>query len=251
MFDLRPVGYVIGLLLSFLGLAMLIPMGLDLAVGNGHWEAFAESAVITVVVGGSMALATANGVGDRLTVQQLFFLTTGVWVALPVFGALPMLWGATEARVGDAVFEAVSGFTTTGSTVLVGLEDLPAGLKLWRGLLQWFGGVGIIVVAMVFLPELRLGGMQIFRSEGFDTQGKILPRAGEIAQSVSGIYVALTLVCGLAYLASGMGALDATVSSRQARNTPQACSWCSPPCRSCATCNLPPAPPNPCFRTRR
>lgn len=211
MLDLRPVGYVIGLLVTCLGVAMLIPMALDLAAGADHWQAFAQSAVVTILVGGSMALATANSVGDRMTVQQLFFLTTGVWVALPIFGALPFIWGATEARLVDASFEAVSGFTTTGSTVLERLEALPDGIKLWRGLMQWFGGVGIIVVAMVFLPELRLGGMQIFRSEGFDTQGKILPRAGEIAQSVSGIYVFLTAACGIAYLASGMGPLDATV----------------------------------------
>lgn len=211
MLDLRPVGYVIGLLVTCLGVAMLIPMGLDLAAGTEHWQAFAQSAVVTVLVGACLALATANGVGDRMTVQQLFFLTTGVWVALPIFGALPFIWGETETRIVDAAFEAVSGFTTTGSTVLERLETLPDGLKLWRGLMQWFGGVGIIVVAMVFLPELRLGGMQIFRSEGFDTQGKILPRAREIAQSVSGIYLGLTIACGVSYLAAGMGPLDATV----------------------------------------
>lgn len=208
MFDLRPVAYVIGLLLLFLGAAMFFPMGLDLAAGNNHWQVFLGAGVMTMLVGGTLALATSNAVGDRMTVQQLFFLTTGVWVAMPVFGAIPFLWGATEARLVDAVFEAMSGFTTTGATVLDNLEDLPPGMKLWRGLLQWFGGVGIIVVAMVFLPELRIGGMQIFRSEGFDTFGKILPRAGEIAQSVSGIYVGLTAICALCYLAAGMLPLD-------------------------------------------
>ena len=111
----------------------------------------------------------------------------------------------------DAVFEAMSGLTTTGSTVLGGLEELPKGLLLWRGLMQWLGGIGIIVVAMVFLPELRVGGMQIFRTEGFDTFGKILPRATEIASRISVIYLSLTLCCVLGYLASGMGVFDATV----------------------------------------
>ncbi len=211
MFDLRPVAYVIGLLLLFLGAAMLLPMGLDLLDGNPHWQVFLGAGVFTMLVGGTLALATSNSVGNRMTVQQLFFLTTGVWLALPLFGAIPFALGATEARLVDAVFEAMSGLTTTGSTVLSGLEDLPPGMKLWRGLLQWFGGVGIIVVAMVFLPELRVGGMQIFRSEGFDTFGKILPRAGEIAQSVSGIYVGLTVACAICYLASGMVPLDAVV----------------------------------------
>jgi len=119
--------------------------------------------------------------------------------------------GATQAGFTDAFFEAMSGLTTTGSTVFSGLDDLPKGLLIWRGILQWLGGVGIIVVAMVFLPELRVGGMQIFRSEGFDTFGKILPRAGQIATQISGIYVGLTLICALAYLGAGMNAFDATV----------------------------------------
>lgn len=211
MFDARPVAYVIGLLTACLGGAMLLPMALDLWIGNGHWPAFAESAIITAATGSLIALASANGVGNRLTIQQTFLLTTGVWLALPVFGALPFYLGATEARYVDAFFEAMSGLTTTGSTVFSDLDGLPYGLKLWRGLLQWFGGIGIIVVAMVFLPELKIGGMQIFRSEGFDTFGKILPRAGEIARSIAVIYLSLTLLCGLAYGAGGMGRLDATV----------------------------------------
>ena len=128
----------------------------------------------------------------------------GVW-------CLALCFGATEARYVDAFFEAMSGLTTTGSTVFEGLEDLPQGLLLWRGLLQWFGGIGIIVVAMVFMPELRIGGMQIFRSEGFDTFGKILPRATEIASRISVIYLTLTAVCALSYVVLGMDGCDAVV----------------------------------------
>ncbi len=211
MLDLRPVGYVIGLLVAVLGVTMLLPMLADLAEGRGHWTAFAESAVITILVGVLLALSCANSVAQGLTIQQTFLLTTTVWLALPIFGALPFMVGETNLRFVDAFFEAMSGLTTTGSTVLSGLEDLPRGLLLWRGLLQWLGGVGIIVVAMVFLPELRVGGMQIFRSEGFDTFGKILPRAGEIAQRISVIYLALTMICAMSYLASGLDPFDATV----------------------------------------
>jgi len=103
----------------------------------------------------------------------------------------------------------MSALTTTGSTVFTGLSDLPRGLLLWRSMLQWFGGVGIIVVAMVFLPELRVGGMQIFRSEAFDTLGKILPRAAAISRSISTIYIGLTLACFAAFLAVGMTSFDA------------------------------------------
>ncbi|MEO0501997.1 MAG: TrkH family potassium uptake protein [Pseudomonadota bacterium] len=209
--DLRPVGYVIGLLVAVLGAAMVLPMLVDLAEGRGHWYVFAESALITLVIGGVLSLSCANSVREGLTIQQTFLLTTGVWLALPVFGALPFWFGATEARYVDAFFEAMSGLTTTGSTVLSGLEALPKGLLLWRGILQWLGGIGIIVVAMVFLPELRVGGMQIFRTEAFDTFGKILPRATEIASRISVIYIALTLICALAYIGAGMNAFDATV----------------------------------------
>ncbi len=211
MIDLRPVGYVIGLLVAVLGIAMIVPMLVDMAEGRGHWPVFLQSALITGLSGGLIALACANGVREGLTIQQTFLLTTGVWLALPVFGALPFALGATEARFVDAFFEAMSGLTTTGSTVFDGLQDLPKGLLIWRGILQWLGGIGIIVVAMVFLPELRVGGMQIFRSEGFDTFGKILPRATEISSRISVIYLTLTLSCALAYIVAGMDAFDATV----------------------------------------
>ena len=207
--DLRPVGYVIGLLVAALGASMLVPLVVDWAFGNGHAPVFLQSAIVTILAGGLMALASANGVSERLSVQQTFLLTSGVWVALPIFGAIPFLIGATEARAVDAFFEAMSGLTTTGSTVFTGLDALPEGLLLWRSMLQWFGGIGIIVVAMVFLPELRIGGMQIFRSEAFDTMGKILPRAAQIAGRISAIYVGLTLACTLAYLAVGLTAFDA------------------------------------------
>ena len=211
MFDLRPVGYVIGLLVAVLGATMLLPLLVDLAEGRGHWPVFAESAILTLMSGGLLALSCSNGVKEGLTIQQTFILTTGVWLALPVFGAIPFMLGDAGVRPVDAFFEAMSGLTTTGSTVLSGLEELPKGLLLWRGLLQWLGGIGIIVVAMVFLPELRVGGMQIFRSEGFDTFGKILPRATEISSRISTIYVGLTLTCAMAYILVGMDPFDATV----------------------------------------
>ncbi|WP_308916722.1 TrkH family potassium uptake protein [Jannaschia sp. LMIT008] len=211
MIDVRPVGYVIGLLLLVLAVSMLIPMAADIADGNDHWPAFFEGAILTGLVGLATALACANAVRDRLSLQQTFLLTVAVWVALPVFAAIPFVLGATAADPTDAMFEAMSGLTTTGSTVLTGLEDLPAGLLLWRGLLQWFGGIGVIVMAMVFLPELRVGGMQIFRSEAFDTMGKVLPRAAQISSQISTIYLGITMACAVAYGAAGMQAFDAVV----------------------------------------
>ncbi|NRB05284.1 MAG: TrkH family potassium uptake protein [Rhodobacteraceae bacterium] len=211
MFDARPVGYVIGLLVAVLGVSMLIPTAFDYAQGDPNWWAFAESALMTIFVGGTVALSCANTAGQKLSIQQTFLITTGVWFALPIFGALPFVLGAPEARYVDAFFEAMSGLTTTGSTVFSGLDAMPQGFLLWRGILQWLGGIGIIVVAMVFLPELRVGGMQIFRTEAFDTFGKILPRAGEIASRISGIYLSLTAVCAICYYLAGLSPFDATV----------------------------------------
>ncbi len=219
MFDIRPVAYVIGLLVATLGVSMLIPMALDLYERNDNWTAFFQSALISILLGGFMALACANSVTGRLNLQQTFLITTGVWLTLPIFGALPFLLGATEARFVDGFFEAMSGLTTTGSTVLTGLEGLPEGLLLWRGLMQWFGGIGIIVVAMVFLPELRIGGMQIFRSEAFETSGKILPRAAEIASRITVIYVFLTAVAALVYATLGMDGFDAIVHAMTTMST--------------------------------
>lgn len=212
MLDMRPIGYVIGLLVAALGLTMLGPLLADIVSGNGHWRVFLTSSVITFMIGSLVAVASSNGVGaGGMTLRQTFMMTSLVWLALPIFGALPFVLGATGASITDAVFEAMSGITTTGSTVIVGIENLPEGLLLWRGILQWLGGIGIIVMAMVFLPELKVGGMQVFRSEGFETMGKILPRAAEIASNISVIYVGLTFACAVTYLLAGMPAFDAVV----------------------------------------
>ncbi len=211
MFDFRPAGYVIGLLVVVLGAAMALPMLMDIYDGNDHWRVFALSGFITSLFGGSIALACATQGQKGLSIQQTFFLTTGVWLVLPIFAALPFWIGASQTTYTDAFFEAMSGLTTTGSTILTGLSDLPRGILLWRGLMQWFGGIGIIVVAMVFLPLLRVGGMQIFRTEGFDTFGKVLPRAAEISRTISLIYLSLTIFCAISYQFAGQGIFDSIV----------------------------------------
>lgn len=211
MIDLRPVGYVIGLLVAVMGAMMLFPMALDFLAGDPNWMAFLEAAVISGLTGGAMALACANGAGRGLTLQQSFVLTTGVWVALPAFGALPFVFGQPDVSFSDAMFESVSGMTTTGTTVFRGLDGLPLGTNLWRGILQWLGGLGIVIVAMIFLPIMKVGGMQFFRSEGFDTLGKILPRALDISSALIQVYVVLTMACAMVYFALGMTGYDAVV----------------------------------------
>jgi trk system potassium uptake protein len=209
MIDVRPVGFICGILLCVLAAVMLLPMLADLVTGSPHWQVFVESAAITFVCGASMALACANSTGRGLTLHQSFLLATSVWVLLPLFGALPFMFGAPGASFTDAFFEAMSGMTTTGSTVFERLETLPAGTLLWRSLLQWLGGLGIIIVALIFLPVMKVGGMQFFRSEAFDTLGKVLPRATDISLALVEIYLVLTLACAVAYWIFGMPAFDA------------------------------------------
>ncbi len=211
MFDFRPAGHVIGRLVLGLGLVMFVPTFLDWFDGHGNWLALGQSALITIVAGSAMTLACANSAGTGISLQQAFVMTTGIWTVLPLFGALPFVLGSTESGFTDAFFEAMSGMTTTGATVLSGLDSLPRGILLWRGILQWFGGIGIIVVALVVLPQLRVGGMQIFRTEGVDNLGNILPRAAETSRSVAWVYLMLTVMCAVSYQWSGLGEFDAVV----------------------------------------
>lgn len=209
--DLRPVGYVVGLLIVALGVAMLVPMTVDLAAGDRNWKAFLQSAAVSVVAGAVLALSCANAAGRALSIRHAFLLTTVSWTVLPVFGALPLVLGEPHAAPIDALFEAVSGITTTGTTVFVGLDDLPLGANLWRGLLHWIGGLGIVIVALLFLPLMKVGGMQFFRSEGFDTLGKVMPRAFDLSSALLQVYLFLTVACVLTYLALGMGTFDAAM----------------------------------------
>ena len=140
--DIRPVAYVIGLIVASLGISMIIPMLIDLFGNNPNWQAFAVSAFVTVLAGASLTLSTGSGIGKGLTIKQVFMLTTGIYLVLPCFGALPFMLGEPGIGFVDAFFETVSGITTTGATVISGLETMPPGILMWRGLLQWFGGAG-------------------------------------------------------------------------------------------------------------
>lgn len=203
------VPHIIGLLLVALGLFMLVPVAVDVALGQGHAAPFLRAAFVTVVIGALLAIATANAQGQALSLRQSFLLTTLTWVVLPAFGALPILLANPDLALTDALFESISGMTTTGTTILTGLDTTPAAVLLWRSLLQWLGGLGIVIVALIFLPVMQVGGMQYFRAEGFDTMGKVMPRVAEISRMLVQIYLALTVLCALAYATAGMGPFDA------------------------------------------
>lgn len=210
MMDMRPVFHPIGKVVAALGLSMSLPMAVDWWFGDPHWIVFLECGLLTFFIGTILALATQND-SKNIEIEQAFVLTAGLWAILPVFGALPFVLGAPHAGLTDAYFEAMSGLTTTGTTAFAELDPLPRGTGLWRGILHWIGGLGIVVVAMIFLPIMKVGGMQFFKSEGFDTLGKILPRAGEIAAQMTQIYVILTIACIFTFVLLGMGGLDAVI----------------------------------------
>jgi len=207
--DFRPVVHILGLLLVVLGLTMLVPVAVELVMGEESWRLFLAAAFVTALSGVTMALATANSLGASLTLRQSFLLTTLTWVVLPAFGALPFWMGEAAFDLTDAMFESMSGMTTTGTTIMVGLDDKSAGILLWRSILQWLGGLGIIIVALIFLPVMKVGGMQHFRSEGFDTLGKVLPRATDIAVMLVQIYIGLTIAAAIVFVLTGMGPFDA------------------------------------------
>ncbi|QDG79629.1 TrkH family potassium uptake protein [Labrenzia sp. PHM005] len=198
---------VLGFLYVGLATAMLVPAIIDVAQKNADWQAFVFSALLTGMFGMLLSLSMGGALKEGLDTRQTFILTTLAWATLPVFGALPFLW--LGIGYADAVFEAVSGFTTTGSTVLTGLDGLPPGLLVWRSIMQWMGGVGIIVMAIVLLPFLRIGGMQLFQSESSDRSEKIVSRSVELIRLLGLAYLFLTVLCIAAYLATGMELFDA------------------------------------------
>ena len=210
MLELKPILLVNGLMIAILGLTMLVPAGVDLwtIFGAPDWDVFLGSAFVTVFVGACLALSS-RGYGRDIGPHQAFILTTSVWLILPAFGALPFIFSSLPLSYTDAFFEAMSGLTTTGSTVIVGLDTASPGILLWRAILQWYGGIGIIVTAIAILPMLRVGGMQLFHLESTDQSGKVLPRAAQLSGVIGGIYLGLSSLCALAYWLAGMNGFEA------------------------------------------
>ncbi|MFQ5785030.1 MAG: TrkH family potassium uptake protein [Alphaproteobacteria bacterium] len=208
MIDLRPVLFVVGILLTVLATFMFVPALVDAAAGNPDWRVFLVSAFFTLFIGVTLAL-TNRTAPARLNVRQTFLLTTLAWLVTAAFAALPFAFAALDLDYTDAFFESMSGLTTTGSTVIVGLDRAPPGILLWRALLQWQGGIGIIVMAIAVLPMLGIGGMQLFRTESSDRSEKVLPRAAQIAAAIGLTYLALTVAAAVSYWVVGMTPFEA------------------------------------------
>lgn len=207
MIQLRPIIFVVGLMLCTIAAAMVLPAVVDVADRHDDWKIFFGAAVLTFFVGGLMVLVAYDDEPVQLGIREGFLLTTVAWLALTAAAAVPFkLLGLSYA---DSFFEAMSGITTTGATVLVGLDKLPRGVLFWRALLQGLGGLGIIVMAILMLPFLRVGGMQLFQTENSDKSEKIMPRAFELTLSIAGVYVALMFACSVVYVVLGMTFFDA------------------------------------------
>ncbi len=205
--NFKPVLFVVGILISILSISMVLPMMADLYFSHEDWKIFFISIVITAFFGGALILSN-NSKEIKINTRQAFMLIFLSWLGLSIFSALPFMLSELNMSYTDAFFEAMSGITTTGATVIVGLDEAPPGILLWRAILQWLGGIGIILMAMSILPFLKIGGMQIFRTELSEDE-KVLPRAAQLAASIGIIYVALTILCIIAYILSGLETFDA------------------------------------------
>ena len=188
-------------------------MCVDLYFGSDDWQIFALSALLTGFVGVSVWVATSRPEELDLGLKQAFLLTNGSWVTIGIFGALPFMFSELNLSITDSIFESVSGITTTGSTVLVEIEKASPGVLIWRALLQWLGGVGIVVMAMAILPMLSVGGMQLFRTESFERAEKVVPRATQLAGGIGLVYTALTALWAVMLALSGMNMFDAIAHS--------------------------------------
>ena len=207
----KTVFFIIGILLVILGSFMLVPYLIQLLYEeNSH--SFLSSAFLTVFVGILFILANLED-EFRLNLQQTFLFSTLAWVSIAIFGSLPFLLSTLNLTISEAFFECMSGITTTGSTVISNLDGCPKSILLWRAIMQWLGGIGIIVMAITVLPLLKVGGMQLFKMEGSDNTEKILPRTAEVATIIISTYLILTLLCGFFYWMFGMEIFDSIAHS--------------------------------------
>ncbi len=207
MLNIRPILFVVGVVLSKLALFMYVPTLVAFFSGTEGFLDFAQALVITHIAA-FLCLSIGRTAQFRLNVRDMFLITSLVWTIASAFAALPFVF-INHISFTDAYFETMSGLTTTGSTVLSGLDSMAPSILLWRSILQWLGGVGFIVMAVAVLPMLNVGGMRLFQTESSDWSDKSSPRAKTVAKNIVGVYLILTGLCILGYLLTGMGWFDA------------------------------------------
>ncbi len=202
---------VLGVLLMIFSSAMLIPLLLALLAQDQTVQSFLWALCITFFAGLTLWLPVKDA-QEELRIRDGFLITSLFWTVLGLFGALPfVLTPSLDMSITDAIFESISGLTTTGATVMTGLDEVPRSILFYRHFLQWLGGIGIIVIAVAIMPMLGIGGMQLYKAEspGPSKDTKLTPRITETAKALASIYIALTIACAAAYYLAGMSAFDA------------------------------------------
>ena len=202
----KTVFFLIGILLIVLGASMLAPYFLQIFYKEES-HSFISASFVTIFIGILFILANLEK-EFKLNLKQTFLFTSLAWVLVAVFGSLPFLLSTQDFSFSEAFFESMSGITTTGATIISDLDNSPKSILLWRAIMQWLGGIGIVVMAITILPLLKVGGMQLFKMEGSDSTEKILPRAVEVAAIIISTYIILTLTCGFFYWVFGMTVFD-------------------------------------------
>ena len=210
--NFRSVLYIIGLLISALGCMMLIPAMFDLLNNNKEWSIFASTGIISFLMGITIILAFRNR-ETKIGSKETFLLSVLSWIFLAAISALPLYLSNLNLSYTDAFFEATSGITTTGSTILTNIEDASKGILIWRSILQWLGGVGIIVMAVAALPLLHMSGFQLFFSEQAEPSDKLKERVKNLATSIIIIYLIFTFICALLLNIAGMSLFDSICHS--------------------------------------
>jgi len=202
----KTVFFLIGILLIVLGASMLAPYSLQIVFReNSH--SFISASFVTIFIGVLFVLANLER-EFKLNLRQTFLFSSLAWIMVALFGSLPFLLSTQNFSLSEAFFESMSGITTTGATIISDLDNSPKSILLWRAIMQWLGGIGIVVMAITILPLLKVGGMQLFKMEGPDSTEKILPRTIEVATIIISTYIALTFLCGFFYWTFGMSIFD-------------------------------------------
>ena len=201
----KTVFFIVGILLVILGIFMIVPYVVQIFYNENN-NSFLSSSIITILIGTLTVLSTLRR-ENQLNLQQAFLFSTLAWISIALFGSLPFYLSDLKLSFSEAFFESMSGITTTGSTVISNLDDSPKSILLWRSIMQWLGGIGIIVMATTVMPLLKVGGMQVFKTDASGTE-KILPKTIEVALTIISIYTILTLVCGISYWIQGMEIFD-------------------------------------------
>lgn len=206
--DYKIVGFAFGFLLTLLGIAELIPGIVEWQMSSAEAGNFFINSFFSLFFGGALILANKS-FKRKVNIKQAFMLTTLSWVFLSAFAALPLYMSNLGLSYTDAFFESISGITTTGSTILSGLDSMSAGILLWRSITQWIGGIGLVAFVIILLPVLRVGGMQLFQTESSDKSEKIIPRSATVMKHLLLVYIGITVLCGLSFYLQGMSAFDA------------------------------------------